>query len=40
MMMNMISRKVPEHKELKNILYGDDLAVVADNEEGIQETLK
>ena len=37
MMMNMISGKVPE---LKNILYGDDRAVVADNDDGIQKTLK
>ena len=40
MVMNLISGKVSEQEELKNILYADDLAVVADNKEDLQKTLQ
>ena len=39
MVMDLISGKVPEQEELKKILYADDLAVVADNKEGLQKTV-
>ena len=40
MVLNLISGKVSEQEELKNILYADDLAVVADNKEYLQKTLQ
>ena len=40
MVMNLISGKVSEQKELKKILYADDLAVVDDNKGDLQKTLQ
>ena len=40
MVMNLISGKVSEQEELKEILYADDLAVVADNKEDLQKILQ
>ena len=40
MVMNLISGKVSKQKELKKILYADNLAVVGDNKEDLQKTLQ
>ena len=40
MVIDLISGKISEQEELEKKLYADDLAMVADNKEDLQKTLK